>query len=447
MSTIFREVTISGLVRTPLSLKFETGGVLGTSTEVLNPLKLESVAGASVTLSGTITTATEADIVAGGRTIVLTLTSDTWITAGVLFDAQRSAIIMGLDSAQAEALGWDNTVKILQGVAGVVRTSNTVVTITLDARPTYSITANETITATVPASALTGGVALVASPTFTVTDSGITVALTGISSTVSQGNLTASLNAALNGVSQSISTGNLVASLSRLLSGNAETQSTGNISVSNTKALSGLAEALSAGSLIATNNIPLSTLLETIAQGNVSPSGDVNIQLTGAQYAMLTGSVTASNVRSITGQVETIVQGALTGTLASIINGNVNTFTQGNVVSEQNKALTGNIESITQGTVTPSLETQVQLTGQSVTVSQGTLASNIVKALLSNVSSLNTGTLSVFGTVHHQYPLAGIDQNRPITATQIRSITVAQARPITNKQGYPLAGSEQDYPL
>lgn len=128
--------------------------------------------GASAALSGTITTATEANIVAGGKTIILTLTGDTWVAAGVLFDAQRSAIIMGLDSAQAEALGWDNTVKVLQGVAGVVRTSNTVVTITLDARPTYSVTANETITATVPASALTGGVALVAAPTFTVTDSG-----------------------------------------------------------------------------------------------------------------------------------------------------------------------------------------------------------------------------------------------------------------------------------
>lgn len=129
-----------------------------------------TVAAASVALSGTIIGANEADIVAGGKTIILTLTGDTWVAAGATFDAQRANIIAGLDSAQSELLGWDNTVKVLQGVAGVVRTSNTVVTITLDARPTYSITANETITATVPASALTGGVALVASPTFTVTE-------------------------------------------------------------------------------------------------------------------------------------------------------------------------------------------------------------------------------------------------------------------------------------
>jgi len=128
---------------------------------------------ATATLSGTVTTATETDIVAGGKTIILTLTGDTWIAAGAgSFDLQRANIIAGLTSAQSELLGWNNVVKVLQGVAGVVRTSNTVVTITLDAQATYSITANETITATIPATALTGAVAIVASPTFTITNVG-----------------------------------------------------------------------------------------------------------------------------------------------------------------------------------------------------------------------------------------------------------------------------------
>lgn len=113
---------------------------------------------------------TEAEVVAGGKTIIITLTNDTWITAGALFNAQRQAIINGLDSAQAETFGWDAVVKALQGVAGVVRTSATVVTITLDAQATYNIAANETITVTVPASALsTSLVAVVATPTFNVT--------------------------------------------------------------------------------------------------------------------------------------------------------------------------------------------------------------------------------------------------------------------------------------
>jgi hypothetical protein len=133
-------------------------------------LLLSLLSSVSATLTGTVTASiTETDIVGGGKTIILTLSGDTWIAAGALsFDLQRANIIAGLDSAQSEALGWDNTVKVLQGVAGVVRTSNTVVTITLDAQATYNITAQETVTATIPGTALTLGGAVVASPTFTI---------------------------------------------------------------------------------------------------------------------------------------------------------------------------------------------------------------------------------------------------------------------------------------
>ncbi len=129
----------------------------------------------TVSLSGTITSAAETDIVAGGKTIVLTLSGDSWVTAGATFDGQRQNIINGLTSGGAEANGWNNVVKALQGVAGVVRTTATVVTITLDAQATYDITSAETITVTVPATALVAGTALVASPTFTVNTSGGTL--------------------------------------------------------------------------------------------------------------------------------------------------------------------------------------------------------------------------------------------------------------------------------
>jgi hypothetical protein len=132
-------------------------------------LLLSLLSSVSAALTGTVTaTITETDIVTGGKTIILTLTGDTWVAAGAPFDAQRANIIAGLDSAQAEGTGWDAVVKVLQGVGGVVRTSNTVVTITLDAQATYNITAQETITATIPGTALTLGGAVVATPTFTV---------------------------------------------------------------------------------------------------------------------------------------------------------------------------------------------------------------------------------------------------------------------------------------
>jgi hypothetical protein len=121
-------------------------------------------------LSGTVTSSiTEADIVTGGKTIILTVTDDTWVATGATFDGQRQNIINGVDSAQSEATGWDAEVKAKEVVGAVVRTSDTVSTITLTAEAGYDITATETITATVPASALTGGNALVAAPTFTIT--------------------------------------------------------------------------------------------------------------------------------------------------------------------------------------------------------------------------------------------------------------------------------------
>ena len=121
-------------------------------------------------LTGTITESiTEADIVTGGKTIILTVTGDTWVAAGATFDAQRQNIINGIDSAQTEGTGWDAEVKAKEVVGAVVRTSDTVVTITLTAQAGYNITATETITATIPATALVAGNAIVATPTFDIT--------------------------------------------------------------------------------------------------------------------------------------------------------------------------------------------------------------------------------------------------------------------------------------
>lgn len=130
---------------------------------------------ATATIGGTATAAmTEANVVTGGKTITITLTDDTWIVAGAAFDAQRANIIQGLDSAQAEALGWNAKVRDLEVVGAVVRTSDILVTITLSASATYNITANETVTVTVPSSALVGSpVAIIGTPTFSVTAAGV----------------------------------------------------------------------------------------------------------------------------------------------------------------------------------------------------------------------------------------------------------------------------------
>lgn len=125
--------------------------------------------GKSAAITGTATASIiESDVVTGGKTIIITLTGDTWVAAGAPFDGERLNIIQGLDSAQSEANGWNAKVRDLEVATAVVRTSATVVTITLSASAAYDITAQETITVTVPGTALTGTVAIVGTPTFTV---------------------------------------------------------------------------------------------------------------------------------------------------------------------------------------------------------------------------------------------------------------------------------------
>lgn len=123
-------------------------------------------------LTGTVISTpaiTEADVVAGGKTIIITLTGDTWVATVGQDNAITTALIAGIDSAQSEAAGWDAVVKAHMVYTDVVRTSSTVVTVTLGDEATYDITATETITVTIPASAVTLGAQIVATPTFTVT--------------------------------------------------------------------------------------------------------------------------------------------------------------------------------------------------------------------------------------------------------------------------------------
>ena len=131
----------------------EIGKTLFNENEVLTG------GGNYVDVTGTIMTNTyQGSIRAGAKTIILTLSASTWATAGANFDAQRQNIINGIDSNKSEATGWDAVVKAGLAVTAVVRTSNTVVTITLPAFATYSITEQELITVTVPSTAVSSPV-------------------------------------------------------------------------------------------------------------------------------------------------------------------------------------------------------------------------------------------------------------------------------------------------
>lgn len=137
----------------------------------------------SAAITGTVGDgATEQEVRDGAGTIIITLTNDTWVAAGGTFDAQRQAIINGLDAAESETNGWNAQVRDQMDPAAVVRTNSTVATITVSAAAVanYFINANEVITTTVPNAALvTGSVDITAAPTTTITAATESVAITG----------------------------------------------------------------------------------------------------------------------------------------------------------------------------------------------------------------------------------------------------------------------------
>lgn len=127
----------------------------------------------SAALTGTMTaTVDEDDITAGGKTIIVTITGDTFKTAGtgpIGSTADTQALIDGFDAASSPTNGWNNEVRDKASTTEVVRTSSTVATWTVAAQAGYDVSAQEVITGTIPTAVLvTGAGTIVATPTFTI---------------------------------------------------------------------------------------------------------------------------------------------------------------------------------------------------------------------------------------------------------------------------------------
>lgn len=116
----------------------------------------------------------EAEVVTGGETLILILSGDTWQETIGDDNALTTALLAAITGDDGGGNGWDDEVALVHG--NVVRTSSTIVTITLPSAGSYSVAADETVTVAVPAGSVTKGIAP-ASKTFDV--SIITVALSG----------------------------------------------------------------------------------------------------------------------------------------------------------------------------------------------------------------------------------------------------------------------------
>src|SRR5688572_24255247 len=153
----------------PSSVLTQGLGAWGTPSLLITMGYGAGAAGPSASIGLGTLNPTEADMVNDGLSVFITLTNDTWVAGGLFDDTVRQAIIDGLDSAQSEATGWNALVRDVLAVGTVVRAADDIVSIIVPATPGYDLTALETITVTVPESALAvSGVDLIGTPSFSI---------------------------------------------------------------------------------------------------------------------------------------------------------------------------------------------------------------------------------------------------------------------------------------
>lgn len=141
--------------------------VVRTSATVVT-ITLPAVASYNITTTEVIHITIPASALTLAAPIVTTPVFTVSNTGAATFSSLRQAVIDGLTSAQSEANGWNARVRAVMATSAVVRTSPSVVTITVPATALYNITAPETITATIPESVLIGPNPVIASPTIAI---------------------------------------------------------------------------------------------------------------------------------------------------------------------------------------------------------------------------------------------------------------------------------------
>jgi len=151
------------------------GGQFGPHIEQTSGVPITAVLTGTAIAGGVV----ESEIVTGGATIIITLDNDEWVALVGDDDAITEALIAGITSDGVEAAGWEAEVKANMVHGDVTRTNANVVTIILDAEADYAITADETVTVTIPAIAVDSAGAVVATPTMPITDETPTAAVTG----------------------------------------------------------------------------------------------------------------------------------------------------------------------------------------------------------------------------------------------------------------------------
>lgn len=137
------------------------------------PRYFPAAAAASAVLTGTmLATVDEDDITTGGKTIIITLTGDTFKAAGtgpIGSTADTQALIDGVTATTSPANGWNAEVRDKALTSEIVRTDDNTATWTVAAQAGFDISAQQTIESIIPTAVLvTAAAAITATPTFTI---------------------------------------------------------------------------------------------------------------------------------------------------------------------------------------------------------------------------------------------------------------------------------------
>ncbi|WP_338826048.1 hypothetical protein MTBGP_02630 [Moorella thermoacetica] len=158
--------------------------LLADNYPVDNPFTFTIKADQAAAVSGTITpSVTEADIVNGGRTIVITLTNTTWEPDIATSLTKRELLIDGF-SATDDTNQWQKVIDAMKAAAVFTRTSDQVLTITLPPVPGFNLTGEINVSLTVPGSVVTAATDLPVSEAFTITP--VTTQTATLSGTITQ---------------------------------------------------------------------------------------------------------------------------------------------------------------------------------------------------------------------------------------------------------------------
>jgi len=155
-------------------IMFKPGRDHETRNDMLRSNPYDASDDATIALTGTAVSGgvLESEIVTGGETVIITISGDTWVPTIGANNAITTAFLAAITGNLADAAGFNAEVALVHG--NLVRTSATVLTLTLPATAGYSITTgNEIVTVDPPASSSVDGTSKGQAPqsaSFTITE-------------------------------------------------------------------------------------------------------------------------------------------------------------------------------------------------------------------------------------------------------------------------------------